>query len=349
MNILAIETSCDETSVAILRDGTRVLTNQISSQIDLHAKTGGIVPEVAAREQLKAMQPVLDEALSDAGMSLADIDEIAVTRGPGLIGSLLVGVNAAKTLAYILGKPLLGINHLEGHIYSDWLEREESDIQFPVLVLVVSGGHNELLLLRGHGAYSLIGKTRDDAAGEAFDKTARLIGLPYPGGMHIQRVAESGDPKRFIFPRAWLQQTHMGEKPKQITNFDFSFSGMKTSVWQKVEEIVVDDHNRPDFAASIQEAIVDVLVAKTVAAAQETGALQIHIAGGVSANERLRTAMQEKSPVPVLWPRELAFCTDNAAMIGCAGYFLGKDKGLSLWQEVETDPNLAIIYETKQH
>ena len=337
MNILAIETSCDETSVAVLRDGTEVLTNQISSQIDLHAKTGGIVPEVAAREQLKAMTPVLSEALSDAGLTIEGIDAIAVTRGPGLIGSLLVGVSAARTLAYMTDKPLIGVNHLEGHIYSNWLERDSSEIQFPILVLVVSGGHNEIVLMRGHGDYELIGKTRDDAAGEAFDKTARLIGLPYPGGVSIQKTGMSGNKEAYSFPRAWLQQTQKGQKPKEITDFDFSFSGLKTAVWQRVETLEITDDIQADLAASIQEAIIEPLVEKTVSAALLHKANQIHIAGGVSASLRLRELMQQKSPLPVIWPKKIAYCTDNAAMIASAGYFRYK-KGESASLDLNAFP-----------
>jgi N6-L-threonylcarbamoyladenine synthase len=345
MRIVAIETSCDETSVAVVEDGTRVLSNCISSQIDLHAKTGGVVPEVAAREQLKAMQPVLKEAMEIAGVSMEEIDAFAVTKGPGLVGSLLVGVHTAKTLSYLLKKPLIGVNHLEGHIYANWLERETREIRLPAVVLTVSGGHNELILMTGHREYSLIGRTLDDAAGEAFDKTARLIGLGYPGGVAIQKAALNGT-ERTVFPRAWLQDVKRGQKPKHITNFNFSFSGLKTAVWQNIDDRELSPEDQSDYALAIQNAIVEVLGEKTLAAAELHGAKTILLSGGVSANLALREYVEKRGAVPVLWPKSIQYCTDNAAMIAAAAYQYQLLEPLESfdWKRVETDPNLRITY-----
>ena len=323
--ILGIETSCDETSAAVVEDGMWQHSNIIASQIDLHAQYGGVFPEVAARAHVEVIGVVVEAALDEARVTLNDIDAIAVTQGPGLVGSLLVGMNYAKGLALAAQKPLMGINHLEGHIYSLWVNAE-SPIEFPVISLIVSGGHTELLLMTGHGAYEKLGGTIDDAAGEAFDKVGRLLQLPYPGGPSIQRSSEDGNPTAYDFPRALLDGS-----------YDFSFSGLKTSVMRAVrpsqkgrkrkagEESLTEGEMRaglsiPDVAASFQTAVVDVLVTKTIQAAREYGATEILMSGGVSANRLLREQMQVSSPVPVRYPA-LTLCTDNAAMIATAGYF----------------------------
>jgi N6-L-threonylcarbamoyladenine synthase len=410
MNILAIETSCDETSVSIVRDGRHIVTNVIASQIDLHQRYGGVVPELASRQHIVTIIPVLEEALNRAGMTWVNLDAVAVTRGPGLSPALLVGVNAAKAIAFARSKPLVVVNHIEGHVYSNWLIPENltpddpipPEPRFPALCLVVSGGHTELILMTGHGQYRLLGKTIDDAAGEAFDKAARILGLGYPGGPAIQRAAAGGDPNRFQFPRAWLKGTN-----------DFSFSGLKTALLRKVQSFgfettkpapwqttQIPEHHAPssnqpadavertvaklplatvhlvdlstfsadndgvnvpetsptlpspppvkpahvlvpsgdppasesaptstreplpiaDLAASFQEAVVDTLVEKTVAAAAEFGAREVLVAGGVAANALLRERLGERLRVPYRYP-PLVLCTDNAAMIAAAAYF----------------------------
>ncbi len=308
MNILGLETSCDETSAAIVQDGVRVLSNVVSSQADLHARWGGVVPEVASRRHLECVLPTIHDALSEAGLTYADIDGIAVTNRPGLIGALLVGVAAAKALAAALGKPLVGVHHLHGHFASARLVCP--GLEFPFLCLLVSGGHTELLDVHGVEAVRTLGRTRDDAAGECFDKCARLMGLPYPGGPHIDRLARDGDPTRVQFPRAWLGDS-----------LDFSFSGLKTAAARFVD---ADQGATPiaDVAAGLQAAIVDVLVRKTVVAAQRIGARRIVVAGGVAANRGLAAAMQaacDRSGLTLAIPPS-ALCTDNAAMIAAAGY-----------------------------
>lgn len=324
--ILGIETSCDETGAAVVADGTQMLSNTVASQIDLHAQYGGVFPEVASRAHIEAIHPVVEQALSDAGVTLDAIDAVAVTRGPGLAGSLLVGVNYAKGLAYGRGLPLVGVNHLEGHVYSLWLTERESPVEFPVLCLIVSGGHSEIVLITGHGEYTQLGSTIDDAAGEAFDKVARLLGLSYPGGPVIERTARDGDPTAYDFPRAMR-----GE------GYDFSFSGLKTAVLRAVQpphqgkrapkregmtpDQLRDDVSVPDVAASFQAAVVDVLVEKTLRAAKEYAVSEVWIAGGVSANRALRDAMTTASTDrPVRYP-PLKLCVDNGAMIAAAGYF----------------------------
>lgn len=311
--ILAIETSCDETSAAVVADGSEILSNIISSQVDVHQKFGGVVPEVASRKHLELINQVIAEALCAAGMGFQDLDAVAVTYGPGLVGALLVGVSAAKAIAFGLDLPLVGVNHLEGHIYANFLM--EPGLGFPLLCLVVSGGHTDLVLIEKHGSFRVIGKTRDDAAGEAFDKAARALGLGYPGGPLIDRISREGDPEAVGLPRAYLEEG----------SFDFSFSGLKSAVinylrraGQRGEEV-----NIADMAAGFQKAIVDVLVDKTLDAARHTGVSTILLAGGVAANARLREDLAERAgkelrrviiPPPVL-------CTDNAAMIACAAYF----------------------------
>lgn len=312
-NILAIETSCDETSAAVVRDGRVVVSNVTSSQEAVHRRYGGIVPEVASREHLATIVPVVDEAVEQAG-GWNGIDAIAAVHGPGLAGSLLVGVNAAKALAFARGLPLIGINHLEGHIYANWVYDEGNPSEppeFPLLALIVSGGHSELVLMAGHGDYRLIGQTRDDAAGEAFDKTARLLGLGYPGGPAIQKTAEMASKDGDIqLPRAWLPGTH-----------DFSFSGIKTAVLRLVNTPHPEgDEWTASVAAEFQRSVVEVLVRKTVLAADELGVRSVALAGGVAANKPLREQLQQALDLPFYCPR-LWLCTDNAAMSASAAYF----------------------------
>ncbi len=324
--ILGIETSCDETAAAVVIDGKTIASNVVASQIDLHAQYGGVFPELASRAHVESISPVIEQALRDAGIQLDQVDAIAVTRGPGLVGSLLVGMNYAKGLALASDKPLLGVNHLEGHIYSLWLTQPFQEVVFPVVILIVSGGHTELILMRGHGQYQRLGGTLDDAAGEAFDKVGRLLELPFPGGPHIQQAAVNGNPTAYNFPRA-----------KRDNSYDFSFSGLKTAVMREVtvqpsaaarkghltsekRAQLRTDVSVNDVAASFQEALVEILVEKTARAAKEFGATEIFMAGGVSANQRLRQRMKKDSELPVRYP-PLSLCTDNAAMIAAAAHF----------------------------
>lgn len=314
--ILGIESSCDETAAAVLEDGCEILSSVVASQVELHAKYGGVFPEVASRQHIQTVYAVIQEALQEAHLSVKDVDAIAVTRGPGLAGSLVVGMNAAKGLSLASGVPLIGVNHLEAHIYSAWInshlsEEKTEPPKFPILALLVSGGHTELNLMTGHLAYKRLGSTMDDAAGEAFDKVARLLGLPYPGGPSIQKAAKEGNPEAFTFPRAWMDGT-----------WNFSFSGLKTAVLRVVRGIEESGKDLPvnDLAASFQAAVVDVLVGKTLNAAKQFQAAEIVVAGGVSANTALRNAILTQSEVPVHIP-SLKLCTDNAAMVACAGYF----------------------------
>ena len=311
MNILGIETSCDETSAAIVTDGKTIRSNIIASQAELHAKYGGVVPEVASRMHVERMLPVLKECMETAGMSYQDLHGIAVTNRPGLLGALLVGVSAAKALSYALKLPLAGVHHLEGHIYSNFLADPELETSFPMLILIVSGGHTQIVRMIGHGQYEILGRTKDDAAGEAFDKGARLLRLPYPGGPNVSILAESGNPKCIAFPRSMMGDT-----------LDFSFSGVKTSL----RAFTMKDEGKtplPDVAASYESAIVEVLVEKMRRAALQTGIRTLCVAGGVAANRSLGEKMRKMAetldinlviPSPIL-------CTDNAAMIAAAGYF----------------------------
>ena len=316
MKILGIETSCDETAAAVVEDGVKILSNQIASQVEIHARYGGIVPEVASRQHILAIIPVLKQAMTEAKTTWRDLDGIAVTIGPGLAGSLLVGVNVAKAIALAHGLPVTGVNHLEGHIYASWLINH--NIDFPLMCLIVSGGHSDLALMRGHGDYLVLGRTRDDASGEAFDKAARILGLGYPGGPAIEQAARNGIASLKL-PRAWLKGTN-----------DFSFSGVKTALLRLVEADKVT--SKADAAASFQEAVVDVLVTKTVAVAKECRVKQILLVGGVASNELLRQRLIKSSPIPVLVP-EPVLCTDNASMIAACGYYhfqAGKADGLDL-------------------
>lgn len=323
--ILGIESSCDETAAAVVVDGRSILSNVIATQIDLHARYGGVFPELASRAHVEAISAVVEQAMGDAGVTYDKLDAIAVTRGPGLVGSLLVGVNYAKGLALATGKPLLGINHLEGHVYSLWLSEPRRDIQFPALLLIVSGGHTELLLMTDHGQYERLGGTLDDAAGEAFDKVGRMLGLPFPGGPNIERAAQKGNAAAYHFPRS-----------KRDESYDFSFSGLKTAVMREVTvpQVSSDGKKRGpeknpkvrsdvsvnDVAASFQDALVGALVEKTVRAAKEHNVTEIMLAGGVSANQALRQRIRAESALPVRYP-PLNLCTDNGAMIAAAAYF----------------------------
>ena len=335
--ILGIETSCDETAAAVVVDGRHILSNVIASQIDLHAQYGGVFPEMASRAHVEAILPVVEEAMQQAHFGWDDLDGIAVTYGPGLVGSLLVGVNMAKGLALGRGLPLVPVNHLEGHIYAHWLESEADgaappDLDFPLLVLVVSGGHTELVLMRGHGDYVYLGGTRDDAAGEAFDKVGRLLGLGYPGGPAIERAARDGDPTAFALPRAWLDG-----------GYDFSFSGLKTAVLRLVEQHGGQPRGRmvADVAASFQAAVVDVLATKTVAAAEEHGARAILLSGGVSANKALRETVRDRATIPVYFP-PLVLCTDNAAMIAACGHYRFLAGERAGW-DLDVEPGLQLV------
>jgi len=308
MKILGIETSCDETAAAVVEDGVSILSNQIASQVEIHARYGGIVPEVASRQHILAIIPILKQAMTEAKVTWSALAGLAVTIGPGLAGSLLVGVNAAKAIALAHGLPITGVNHLEGHIYANWLVEHNPDSapRFPLVCLIVSGGHSDLVLMKGHGDYVVLGRTRDDAAGEAFDKAARILDLGYPGGPAIEQAARAGTAS-IQLPRAWLKGTN-----------DFSFSGIKTALLRLVEQGKVSV--KADAAASFQEAVVDVLVTKTIAVAKEHRVKQILLAGGVASNERLRQWLVKNSPIPVLVP-EPVLCTDNAAMIAACGYY----------------------------
>ena len=367
MNVLGIETSCDETSAAVVSGGRRVLSSVVSSQFELHECHGGVVPELAARRHVTAIVPVVEQALREAGIDRDDLDAIAVTQGPGLAGSLVVGLNAAKGMAYALGRPLVAVNHLEAHIYANWLcdapdLPEEPD--FPILCLLVSGGHTELILMTGHGRFQHLGRTLDDAAGEAFDKGARLLGLGFPGGPAIEVAARDGDLHAYELPRAWLSGTH-----------DFSFSGLKTALLRLTEPMRVPAsdsepktgsqtsptgpfraHEAPvyaasfplaDLAASFQEAIVEPLVVKTARAALEFDARTVVLAGGVAANSLLRERLRREvlelcgPDVPVAYPA-FNYCTDNAAMVAGAAAWIVRRGDLVGW-EADVHPRLPLM------
>lgn len=313
VTILGIETSCDETSAAVVVDGHSVRANIISSQVNVHKKFGGVVPEVASRKHLEMINPVMQEALDRAGIAFRDVDAVAVTYGPGLVGALLVGLAAAKAAAFALDVPLLGVNHLEGHVCANFIEHP--DLPLPALCLVVSGGHTDLVVVRRHGDYEVVGSTRDDAAGEAFDKVARVMELGYPGGPAIDKAAREGNPAAVNFPRAYLEEGSL----------DFSFSGLKTAVVNYLHQVERQGKSmdKCDLAASFQQAVVDVLVEKTMLAVKKYGTKVVMLAGGVAANTALRRQLAARveaegielcAPAPVL-------CTDNAAMIACAGYY----------------------------
>ena len=324
MKILGIETSCDETAASVVEDGTNMLSNEIASQVEIHARYGGIVPEVASRQHTLSIIPIIKAAMKKANVEWKDLAAIAVTNGPGLAGSLLTGVNVAKAICLAQNLPLVGVNHLEGHMYANWLTG--NTLEFPLICLIVSGGHSDIVLMKGHGDYILLGRTRDDAAGEAFDKAARLLGLGYPGGPVIQKAAESGK-TNIPLPKSWIKGTN-----------DFSFSGIKSSLLRLVNED--KNINKNDVAASFQSAVVDVLVTKTIDVAQEYNARQVLLAGGVAANKHLRQTLTERSPFPVIIP-SFILCTDNAAMIAACGYFrfqAGKTSSLDL----DVIPNMKL-------
>ncbi|MBU0727313.1 tRNA (adenosine(37)-N6)-threonylcarbamoyltransferase complex transferase subunit TsaD [Patescibacteria group bacterium] len=335
MRILGIETSCDETAAAVVEDGTKVLSNVIASSVDLHAQTGGVVPEVAAREHLRQISPVVDKALSDAKVGWDDIDAIAVTHAPGLLTSLLVGVNTAQTLAYIYNKPLILTHHVAGHIYANFLERQTTNDQFPILILTISGGHNELVLMKSHHDFEVIGETLDDAAGEAFDKIARLLDLGFPGGPIISKRAELGDSTAFDFPRPMLDKDN---------KYNFSFSGLKSAVKREVDRLkTIDERQINNLCASFQSAVIDVLADKLTMAADEFNVKSVHLAGGVSANQLLRKTVRERlsSNIELLWPEEMIYCTDNAAMIASAAFFNPKKEFNAKSVEVSSQLDLS--------
>ena len=324
MKVLGIETSCDETAAAVVEDGASILSNKIASQVEIHARYGGIVPEVASRQHILSIIPIVEQAMAEAGTNWGDLAAVAATIGPGLAGSLLVGANAAKAIAFAQSLPLIGVNHLEGHIYAVWLNYQRID--FPLVCLIVSGGHSDLVLMKGHGDYILLGRTRDDAAGEAFDKAARILGLGYPGGPAIERAAAGGS-DCLSLPRAWLKGSN-----------DFSFSGVKTALLRLVEGGRVS--SAADAAASFQTAVVEVLVAKTVAVARKHRVKHILLVGGVASNKFLRQQLVSASPVVVLIPEPI-LCTDNVAMIAACGYYrlqAGKVDGL----ELDVVPSLRL-------
>ena len=331
--ILAIESSCDETAAAVVKNGREVLSNIISSQIELHKLYGGVVPEIASRKHIEKINPVIREALSAANMKLEDMDAIGVTYGPGLVGALLVGVAAAKAISYAKNIPLVGVHHIVGHISANYIENK--DLEPPFLGMVVSGGHTHLVMVKDYGKYEILGKTRDDAAGEAFDKVARAIGLGYPGGPKIDKLAKEGNPKAIAFPRA-----HVADAP-----LDFSFSGLKSSVLNYINscEMKHQEICRADVAASFQAAVVDAIVSHTIEAAKMYRMDKVALAGGVASNSALRQAMKERCEAAGLkfyYPSPI-LCTDNAAMIGCAAYYeylAGTRHGLDL----NAVPNLKI-------
>ena len=354
LKILGIETSCDETAVAVVEDGQTLRSNVIASQTDMHAKYGGIVPEVASRQHLKDILPTVERSLADSGLTLDQIDLVAATYGPGLAGSLITGLNTAKAMSFSLGVPFMGVNHLEGHIYASWLTGINPDVDpgFPLACLVASGGHTDLILMEGHGIYRLVGRTRDDAAGEAFDKAARILGLGFPGGPEIQRVSHhaSGDE---TLPRAWMRDT-----------LDFSFSGVKTALLHKAQaygvypaQVTGQETHTPvdgdppldperlnelvrELAAAFQESVVDVLTVKLTRMARDYNCRGVILGGGVTANARLREEAVKRSPLPVFIPPPV-LCTDNGAMIAACAYYQYQ-RGNQFGLELDVDPSLPL-------
>lgn len=353
MKVLGIESSCDETAAAVVEDGKRLLSNVVHSQIDIHAQYGGVVPEVAARSHIEMINPVINKALDDAGCTWDDIDAIAVTYAPGLIGSLLVGTLAARTLAVLHNKPLYPIHHVEAHVYANFITEQQSPLDltlpskqptFPMLALIVSGGHSQLVLFRDHGDYELLGQTGDDAVGEAFDKVAKILGLPYPGGPSIAKAALDGDAHKYQLPKARVQGS-----------YDFSFSGLKTAVLRAVQREVgvdftypshqlpelVSERQRVDFAASFQRIAIETLVDKAEKAFQDFHPASVVIAGGVAANQELRRQLSERLPITIEYaPMQL--CTDNAAMIGALGYYAARHSAPTPPQDLEVIPSLSM-------
>ena len=349
MRILGIESSCDETAAAVVEDGRVLLSNVIQSQIDIHAQYGGVVPEIAARSHLEVVLPVIQKALDDSHSTWDDIDAIAVTYAPGLVGSLLIGTLTARTLAILKNKPFVPVHHVEGHVYANFLL--DSPPPFPCLALIVSGGHSQLVLFRDHGDYELIGQTQDDAVGEAFDKVAKIIGLPYPGGPSIARAAESGDSHAYEFPKARM--------PKP---YDFSFSGLKTAVLRAAQREIGVDHTFPshelaarldeskrnDFAASFQRTAVETLIEKTLKAFHYYSPASVVIAGGVAANQELRRQLSEALPIPIEYA-PMNLCTDNAAMIACLGYYMHRAHLDTNPRHLETIPSLSMTKTSWKH
>ena len=356
MRVLAIETSCDETAAAVVSGPPPVIeSGVVASQIDLHKKFGGVFPELASRAHTETIIPVIEQALDDAKADMAKVEALAVTIGPGLIGSLLIGVNATKALSFAEGLPIIPVNHLEGHIYANFIEHPEA--KFPILTLTVAGGHTLLVLMGGHLRYEVLGRTRDDSAGEAFDKVAKLLGLGYPGGPAIEKVAEGGDPAAFQFPRGMIAQG----------GYDFSFSGLKTAVLYKVHELTrgrVDERGTghlvsslspsliADLAASFQQAVVEVLVEKTMRAAVEYRPKSVFLAGGVAANTPLRETLADRVkkelPETLFAVPEFKYCTDNAAMIGAAAVYKLAAGKLATWESVQADPNIELSPEKRK-
>lgn len=333
MLILSIETSCDETSAAVIEDGRIIKSNVVASQINSHKRFGGVVPEIASRHHVEYITHIIDEAMAEAGVGFSDLDAVAVTEGPGLVGALLIGVNAAKAIAFAHNLPLIPVNHIAGHIYANQLIEP---LEFPLLALVVSGGHTELIYMEEHGSFEVIGETRDDAAGEAYDKIGRVLGVPYPGGRHIDEMARKGK-DTFNFPRAMIDEE----------NFDFSFSGLKSAFINRVHnaEQKGEELDRDDLAASFQQAVVDVLVDKTIRAAKMYPVKQIILAGGVAANSGLRDglteAVEKELPAVSLVIPPLSLCGDNAAMIGAAAY-IDSEKVLEIDLALNAQPGLSL-------
>mgnify|MGYP005749772537 FL=1 len=331
--ILAIESSCDETAAAVVKNGRTVLSNVISSQIALHTLYGGVVPEIASRKHIEKINQVIEEALAEAKMTLEEMTAIAVTYGPGLVGALLVGVAEAKAIAYAAGKPLVGVHHIEGHVSANFIEHP--DLEPPFVCLIVSGGHTHLVIVKDYGEFEILGRTRDDAAGEAFDKVARAVGLGYPGGPKIDQAAKEGNPDAIEFPRGKIEGSP----------YDFSFSGLKSCVLNYINhaKMTGEEINVPDLAASFQHSVVDSLVSRTIAAAKEYGYRRVAIAGGVASNSALRAGMKaacRKAGLTLYYPSPI-FCTDNAAMIGVAGYYEYKKGNISGW-DLNAVPNLKL-------
>tara|TARA_A100001037_G_scaffold5039_1_gene4979 strand:- start:348 stop:1370 length:1023 start_codon:yes stop_codon:yes gene_type:complete len=339
LKILGIETSCDDTAAAVIEDGSKVLSNLVASQTNMHERYGGIIPEIASREHLNSIIPIVNKSIDDAGISYKELDGIAVTNGPGLSGSLLIGVNVAKSLGYAWDKKVFGINHLEGHIYSAWLDDlfEDSKLDFPIACLIASGGHTDLIIMKGHLNYDVIARTRDDAAGEAFDKVARVLGLGFPGGPEIQKAATVEETSMQSFPR-----------PSIKDSMDFSFSGLKTAVVRKAEadgfypsgKILPTSTQIAEYAFEFQDAVVDCLIDRTIEASNIYNCHGIILGGGVAANSHLRNKISEKSNVPVVIPK-ISFCTDNGAMIGAAAYYRFNEILSSDW-DMDAIPNLSL-------
>ncbi len=343
LKVLGIETSCDETAAGVVEDGRVLRSNIISSQANVHSQYGGVVPELASRQHVRDLTPVLNQSVSSCGLGLEDIDVVAVTYGPGLAGSLITGLNAAKAIAFTLGKPLVGVNHLEAHIYAAWLtlSNPAEDPGFPLACLVASGGHTDLILMEGHGDYRLIGRTRDDAAGEAFDKAARILGLGFPGGPEIQRVSQ-GAAGEVTLPRAWMRDTH-----------DFSFSGLKTALLHMAQHrgvYLADSEDPPsddataevirELASAFQESVVDVVSTKLVDMAKKYRVKGLVLGGGVTANARLREEILRRSPLPVIVPPPV-LCTDNGAMVAATAYYQYQ-RGEQWPMDLDVDPGLPL-------